>query len=80
MAFESEMRQAGVRYRLITYPGAVHSFTVPEAGNDPSTGAAYNAAADRASWMELTAFLRELLAPPTTFSVTPACCGQPTTP
>ena len=60
-AFESEMRQAGVRYRLIKYPGAVHSFTIPEAGNDPSTGMAYNAEADRRSWEEMRAFLSEVL-------------------
>jgi dienelactone hydrolase len=59
-AFESEMRQAGVRYRLITYPGAVHSFTVPEAGSDPSTGMAYNAEADRRSWEEMRSFLHDV--------------------
>jgi dienelactone hydrolase len=59
-AFESDMRQAGVRYRLITYPGAVHSFTVPEAGDDPSTGMAYNAEADTRSWEEMRAFLRDV--------------------
>jgi len=32
------------------YPGAVHSFTKPEAGNDPSKGQAYNEAADKGSW------------------------------
>jgi len=59
-AFESEMRQAGVRYRLIKYPGAVHSFTIPEAGNDPSTGMAYNAEADKRSWEEMQSFLRDV--------------------
>ena len=59
-AFEEEMRQAGVNYRLIKYPGAVHSFTVPEAGNDPSTGMAYNEAADKASWEAMKAFFREV--------------------
>ena len=61
-AFEREMQQAGVRYRLIQYPGAVHSFTVKEAGNDPSTGMAYNEAADRQSWEAMTGFLSELFA------------------
>lgn len=60
MAFESEMRQVGVRYRLITYPGAVHSFTVPEAGSDPSAGMAYNAEADKRSWEELRSFLHDV--------------------
>lgn len=43
-----------VDYRFIAYPGTVHSFTVKEAGNDPSKGTAYNAEADRLSWMEMT--------------------------
>ena len=59
-AFGQEMRHAGVDYRLIQYPGAVHSFTVPEAGNDPSTGAAYNADADRQSWDEMLRFFKSL--------------------
>ncbi len=60
-AFEKEMKDAGVAYELIKYPGAVHSFTVAEAGNDPSTGMAYNEAADKASWAELEKFLADVL-------------------
>ncbi len=59
-AFEQEMRAAVVDYRLIRYPGAVHSFTVREAGNDPSTGMAYHAEADRQSWEAMKAFLKTL--------------------
>jgi dienelactone hydrolase len=49
-----------VDYRLIRYPGAVHSFTVPQAGSDPSSGMAYNAQADAQSWQELVDFLRSI--------------------
>lgn len=59
-AFEQEMQQAGVNYRIIKYEGAVHSFTVPEAGNDPSKGMAYNESADKQSWEEMQAFFSEL--------------------
>ena len=59
-AFEREMRDAGVRYRLITYEGAVHSFTVPEAGDDPSKGAAYNEEADQRSWEAMKSFFEEI--------------------
>ena len=59
-AFETEMHSAGVAYRLIRYPGAVHSFTVAEAGNDPSTGMAYHAEADRQSWEALRRFLEDV--------------------
>jgi dienelactone hydrolase len=61
-AFEEEMRRAGVNYRLIKYPGAVHSFTVPEAGQDPSTGMAYDEEADRQSWEAMREFFSELFA------------------
>jgi dienelactone hydrolase len=60
-AFEQEMQAAGVDYRLIQYPGAVHSFTVPEAGDDPSSGMAYDPEADRQSWEELARFLAAVL-------------------
>ena len=60
-AFEKEMKDAGVRYEVVKYPGAVHSFTVPEAGHDPSNGMAYNAEADKASWDQLQLFLADVL-------------------
>ena len=55
-AFEQEMKDAKVDYKLVQYPGAVHSFTQKSAGNDNSKGAAYNEAADKASWEEMKAF------------------------
>jgi len=39
-AFLTEMRAANVDWQMISYSGAVHSFTNPAAGSDPSTGAA----------------------------------------
>ena len=59
-AFESEMKSSGVDYKLVKYPGAVHSFTHKAAGNDNSKGAAYNAEADLASWSEMEQFLKRL--------------------
>lgn len=59
-AFKQEMEQAGVDWQLIEYEGAVHSFTVPEAGNDPSTGMAYNAEADRQSWAAMHRLFEEV--------------------
>lgn len=61
-AFEKELQEAKVDYKLIKYPGAVHSFTHKEAGSDNSKGAAYNEAADQASWQEMKAFLAGLFA------------------
>jgi dienelactone hydrolase len=59
--FEAEMKAAAVDYKLIKYPGAVHSFTHKAAGNDNSKGAAYNAAADRDSWFQMEQFLKTSL-------------------
>ncbi len=56
-AFEKEMKGAQVSYRIEKYPGAVHAFTNPDAGNDPKKGAAYNAEADAKSRVEMTKFL-----------------------
>jgi dienelactone hydrolase len=58
--FEDEMRKAGADWQLIKYSGAVHSFTNPDSGHDPSRGVAYNAAADRRSWEAMKSFFREL--------------------
>jgi dienelactone hydrolase len=63
-AFEQEMASAGVDHQVIQYPGAVHSFTVPDAGNDPSSGMAYNAEADERSWEVMKQFLARIFSPP----------------
>jgi len=39
-AFQKEMREAGVDWQMVSYGGAVHSFTNPDAGSDPSRGVA----------------------------------------
>jgi dienelactone hydrolase len=59
--FEDEMRAAKVDWQLVKYSGAVHSFTNPDAGNDNSKGAAYNAEADRRSWIAMKDFFDETL-------------------
>jgi len=61
LAFQDEMRNAGVDWQMIFYGGAVHSFTNPASGNDPSKGAAYNELADRRSWEAMRAFFAEIL-------------------
>jgi dienelactone hydrolase len=60
-AFQKEMRDANVDWMLTSYGGAVHSFTVKEAGSDPSKGMAYNESADRRSWDAMKAFLAETM-------------------
>lgn len=58
--FQNQLRQAKVDWQFIAYGGAVHSFTNPDAGNDPSKGAAYNADADRRSWEAMRQFFSEM--------------------
>lgn len=58
-AFENELRNAGVDWRLIMYGGAVHAFTQPQAdGSLP--GAKYNERADKRSWEDMKSFFNEL--------------------
>ncbi len=60
-AFKKEMEDAKVPYQFVGYPGAVHGFTNPAAGSDNSKGAAYNEAADKASWTAMKEFFAEVL-------------------
>lgn len=59
-AFCAEMRAAKVDWQLVSYGGSVHSFTLRDAGNDNSKGAAYNEKADQRSWEAMKAFFAEL--------------------
>jgi dienelactone hydrolase len=59
-AFQKEMTDANVNWQMNVYGGAVHSFTNPEAGNDPTKGAAYNEQADKRSWLAMKQFFDEI--------------------
>lgn len=62
-AFKNEMKNAGADFRFIAYPGALHSFTNPEAdeyGKKFHIPVAYNAEADEKSWNELKKFLKQI--------------------
>ncbi len=61
-AFMDEMNQVKATWRMETYGGAVHAFTNPGAGTDPSKGAAYDADADARSKRAQDAFFAELFA------------------
>ena len=59
-AFKQEMKVAGADFQFISYPGALHSFTNPEAtelGKKFDMPVAYNAKADKESWDEMKNFL-----------------------
>jgi dienelactone hydrolase len=61
--FKKEMDAAKVDYKLISYPGAKHRFTNPDAdkyGKEFNLPLAYNKAADEASWKEMEAFFQQI--------------------
>jgi dienelactone hydrolase len=59
-AFQDEMEKGGVDWQMNTYGHAVHSFTNPASGDDPSKGVAYNRKADKRSWEAMTLFFKEI--------------------
>lgn len=59
-AFAKEMRDAKVDWQMVSYGGAVHSFTNPDAGNDPKRGVAYDERADRRSYFAMLVFFNEI--------------------
>jgi dienelactone hydrolase len=59
-AFEEEMRKAKADWALVSYGGAVHSFTDWNSGNDNSKGSAYNEKADQRSWEAMKSFFAEI--------------------
>jgi len=64
-AFKREMEAAEADYRFVNYPGAVHSFTNPDAdvnGKKFKLPLAYNAEADEDSWQQTQAFFKEIFA------------------
>lgn len=58
---QDELRKTGADWQMNYYANAVHAYTDPDAGNDNSKGAAYNATADKRSWEALMSFLKEIL-------------------
>ncbi|MDR2875950.1 MAG: dienelactone hydrolase family protein [Methylobacillus sp.] len=63
-AFRKEMTNAGVTAEIVTYPGAQHSFTSPDAdklGKEFNMPLAYDPAADADSWRKGLAFMAEAL-------------------
>ena len=59
-AFQKEMRIAKADWQLVILGNAVHGFTNPDNGNDPSKGAAYNRLADMRSWQAMKNFFKEI--------------------
>lgn len=60
--FWKEMQAAKATYQLLVLSGAVHAFTDPGAGDDPSGGVAYDAEAARIAWHAMHGMFREVFA------------------
>ena len=63
--FKKEMADAKVNFQFISYPGAKHSFTNPDADQYAKQFGmpfAYNAAADKKSWEDMQAFFKKIFA------------------
>jgi dienelactone hydrolase len=58
-AFKKEMTGAHAVFEVVSYPGAKHSFTNPDADKAGVPGLAYNAKVDQESWAALLRFLQQ---------------------
>jgi dienelactone hydrolase len=62
-SFKREMKAATADYKFISYPGALHAFTNPDAdmyAKKFNLHIGYNADADKKSWEELKKFLHDI--------------------
>jgi dienelactone hydrolase len=59
-SFTQEMKAAGVKFQVITYPGAKHGFTNPDAGKAGMDALEYNAEADKKSWAAMLELFKEV--------------------
>jgi dienelactone hydrolase len=63
---DRELKSAGARYKIVTYPGVKHSFTNPAAREYGGKqfdmpGDEYNADADQRSWNAILEFLERVM-------------------
>ena len=58
---QNEFKDAGVDVKVITYPGAKHAFTNPDADKYGIDNVAYNKEADEKSWQAMKEFLADVL-------------------
>lgn len=59
-AFRNEMTAAGAKFDVVSYPGARHGFTNPQADKAGMDALAYNAEADKKSWAAFLAMLKQV--------------------
>jgi dienelactone hydrolase len=59
--FKAALDKAGVKYEFESFPGVVHSFTVPDADKANIPGLKYDKAADEKSWKQMQALFKDTL-------------------
>src|SRR5690606_495563 len=59
-AFKEPLNQANVPWTFMSFSGAKHGFTVPDADEKGLEGLAYDARADRESWRAMRGLLQEV--------------------
>lgn len=59
--FRDALHKGGVKYDFVAYPGARHSFTVPDADKHGNPGMKYDKAADEDSWKRMQKLFAEKL-------------------
>ncbi len=62
-ALQKTLHEREADWQMISYGGAVHAFTNPDAGEAGIDGVAYDADADRRSWAHMRMFFDEIFAP-----------------
>ncbi len=59
-AFTQEMKAAGAKFQVVSYPGVKHGFTNPEAGKAGMDALEYNAEADKKAWAAILEFFKDV--------------------
>jgi len=62
-AFKKAMVDAGINFKFVNYPGAIHAFSNPDAdslGKKFNMPIAYNKQADEESWKDMKEFFKEI--------------------
>ena len=58
--FQQNVRDAGADWQFISYGGAKHSFTNPDADKRGMAAIAYNVKADKRSWAAMLSLFAEI--------------------
>lgn len=59
-AFKQEMEAAGAKFEVVSYPGAKHSFTNPDADKAGMEALGYDADADKKSWAAMLRLFKQV--------------------